>query len=102
MASKADTIIDHFTSDPKLKAQIQTVMADIKAKKQQPDVDAIIKRFTTDPALTVKIKEIIKKAGAKHDMDSITGYHIANTEQSVSARDAVTSHKAVVQQILKS
>src|SRR3954447_16195788 len=102
MASKAEQIVDHMTSDPQVKADVLGAIEDIKANPGKHNVDTIIARFTDDPELTRKIKEIIGKVKAGHSMHSIAAYHHADPATAHAAGDKIAGHKAVVEHILAS
>ncbi len=100
MASKAEQIIDYFTSDASLKAQILKAIADNKGKGA--NIDNILAKFPLDAANTAKIKEIVQKIRAGHPHSAIAGYHIADPTQAAKTAAAISEHTGVVKHILQS
>jgi hypothetical protein len=107
VATKAEQIIDHFTDDPAIKADILATIEDVKNGKYPSDengttTDKVIARYTSHPGVQAKIKEIIGKVGAGHSMSAIGGYHHPDPAKAVSASEAMSEHKGAVEHILKS
>jgi hypothetical protein len=100
MASKAEQIIDHFTSDAALKAKILKAIAANKGKGK--NIDNILAKFPLDAATTAKIKEIVQKIRAGHSHSAIAGYHIADPAKAARAAAAMSEHTGVVKHILQS
>ena len=100
MATKAEQIVDHFVSDPALKAKIHEQIR--KAREEGVSLDDIISEFTDDAGTRSKIKEIAGKVAAGHSIDHITGYHHADPAKAQSAAKNVRRHRETVKNIMKS
>jgi hypothetical protein len=102
MATKAEQIVDHFTQDPAIKADILSAIAELQGNPGAANIDQLIARFTSDPDLTAKIKEIIARVGAGDSHASIAADQLTDSRAATAASEGISGHKAVVQHILKS
>lgn len=100
MATRAERIVDHFTSDPALKAKILGQVDAVRAGTMT--LDQVIAEHTDDPEIVAKIKEITGKVRAGHGIHSITGYHHSDPAKARSAADRALKHHGVVEYIMNS
>ena len=98
MASKAEQIVNHFTSDPATKAKIHEQIR--RAKEEGATLDDIIAEFTDHPGIQAKIKEIAGKVAKGHSIHHIAGYHHADPHKARRTAENVLKHKGVVEHIL--
>lgn len=98
MATRAERIIDHFTSDAKLKAKILRQVDAVRAGKMT--LDQVIDEHTMNPKIKAKIKEIIGKVRAGHSIQSITAYHHADPAKATRAAENILKHHGAVQHIM--
>jgi hypothetical protein len=100
MASRADQIIDRFTTDPVVKKDVLAVIADVKSGKHPHDLDATIARFTTDPVLTAKIKGIVQGILSGKSHHEIAKTHHGDTPKAAAAAAKMTEHRDAVSRIV--
>jgi hypothetical protein len=99
-SEKAERIVDHFTADPNLKAEILGLIDEIKANPGKHNFDTVIARFTSDPQLAAEIK-----ANFEHMRQGGTPHGIASKYSSGRAGNAAATaqqHWEAVEGILKS
>ncbi len=100
MATRAERIVDHFTSDPALKAKILGQVDAVRAGTMT--LDQVIAEHTDDPGTIAKIKDITGRVAKGHSVHDIAKDHHSDPAKARSAADRALKHHGVVEYIMNS
>lgn len=101
-SAKAETIVDHFTQDPALKAQIVGLIDEVMANPGMHNLDSAIAKFTNDPVLAAEIKANLQHIRQGGEPSGISAKYTNDATRATNVAQQANAHRAAVEQILAS